>query len=89
MVFKVECHQGWGHYSLNKIRCFIDQFGVDMSEYLDESLFSYESFVTRVMNSTKRPVAGGPAFLVAVADSRLFGDKRRSYSCETRLVYGG
>ena len=28
-----------GHYSLNKIRSFIDQFDVDMSEYLDESLF--------------------------------------------------
>ena len=28
-----------GHCSLNKIRSFIGQFDVDMSQYLDESVF--------------------------------------------------
>jgi phosphatidylserine decarboxylase len=58
-------------YSVRKIQPLVDRFGIDMSDYLEQTYTSYDSFITRKINPAKRPIAGDPNTLIAVADSRL------------------
>ncbi len=58
-------------YSVRKIQPLISRFGIDMSDYPEQSYASYDSFVTRKIDPAKRPIAGNPDALIAVADSRL------------------
>jgi phosphatidylserine decarboxylase len=57
--------------SARKIQPLVERFGIDMSEYPGQSYESYESFVTRKIDPARRPIAGDPDALIAVADSRL------------------
>ncbi len=57
--------------SVRKIQPLIDRFGIDMSEYPEQSYSSYDSFVTRQIDPAKRPIASSPDALIAVADSHL------------------
>jgi len=57
--------------SVRKIQPLVDRFGIDMSDYPEQSYTSYDSFVTRKIDPAKRPVADHPEVLIAVADSRL------------------
>lgn len=58
-------------YSVSKVESLIDQFDIDMSEYLETHYSSYDSFIIRTIDPAKRPVVLDPAALVAVADSKL------------------
>jgi phosphatidylserine decarboxylase len=58
-------------YSVRKIQPLVSRFGIDMSEYPEQSYTSYDSFVTRKIDPAKRPIASNPNALIAVADSRL------------------
>jgi phosphatidylserine decarboxylase len=58
-------------YSVRKIQPLVDRFGIDMSDYPEQSYTSYDSFVTRKIDPAKRPIASNPDALIAVADSRL------------------
>jgi phosphatidylserine decarboxylase len=42
-----------------------------MSDYLEQTYTSYDSFITRKIDPARRPVASDPDTLIAVADSRL------------------
>jgi len=57
--------------SVRKIQPLVDRYGIDMSDYPEQSYTSYDSFVTRKIDPAKRPVADHPEVLIAVADSRL------------------
>jgi phosphatidylserine decarboxylase len=57
--------------SVRKIQPLVDRFGIDMSDYPEQSYTSYDSFVTRKIDPAKRPIAGQPDALIAVADSRM------------------
>jgi phosphatidylserine decarboxylase len=57
--------------SVRKIQPLVDRFGIDMSDYPEQSYTSYDSFVTRKIDPAKRPIADQPEALIAVADSRL------------------
>ncbi|HTX28131.1 MAG TPA: phosphatidylserine decarboxylase [Streptosporangiaceae bacterium] len=57
--------------SVRKIQPLVERFGIDMSEYPEQSYTSYDSFVTRKIDPAKRPIADNPNALIAVADSRL------------------
>jgi phosphatidylserine decarboxylase len=57
--------------SVRKIQPLIDRFGIDMSDYPEQSYKSYNSFVTRKIDPAKRPIASHPDALIAVADSRV------------------
>jgi phosphatidylserine decarboxylase len=57
--------------SVRKIQPLVDRFGIDMSDYPEQSYTSYDSFVTRKIDPAKRPVASDPHALIAVADSRV------------------
>jgi phosphatidylserine decarboxylase len=57
--------------SVRKIQPLIDRFGIDMSDYPEQSYTSYDSFVTRKIDPAKRPIASDPDALIAVADSRV------------------
>jgi phosphatidylserine decarboxylase len=58
-------------YSVRKIQPLVDRFGIDMSDYPEQSYTSYDSFVTRKIDPAKRPIASDPDALIAVADARL------------------
>ena len=58
-------------YSVRKIQPLVDRFGIDMSDYPEQSYASYDSFITRKIDPAKRPIADDPDALIAVADSRL------------------
>ena len=58
-------------YSVRKIQPLVDRFGIDMSEYPEQSYASYDSFITRKIDPARRPIADHPSALIAVADSRL------------------
>ena len=58
-------------YSVKKIQPLVNRFGIDMSDYLQQTYTSYDSFITREIDPAKRPIAGNPNTLIAVADSRL------------------
>ena len=57
--------------SVRKIQPLIDRFGIDMSDYPEQSYASYDSFVTRKIDPARRPIADNPDALIAVADSRV------------------
>jgi len=57
--------------SVRKIQPLIDRFGIDMSDYPEQSYASYDSFVTRKIDPAKRPIADNPNALIAVADARI------------------
>jgi phosphatidylserine decarboxylase len=57
--------------SVKKIQPLIDRFGIDMSDYPEQSYASYDGFVTRQIDPAKRPIASNPDALIAVADSHL------------------
>ena len=57
--------------SVKKIQPLIDRFGIDMSDYPEQSYASYDDFVTRKIDPAKRPIASQPEDLIAVADSRV------------------
>lgn len=57
--------------SVRKIQPLVDRFGIDMSDYPEQSYTSYDSFVTRKIDPAKRPIADHPDALIAVADSRM------------------
>ena len=57
--------------SVRKIQPLVDQFGIDMSEYPEQSYASYDSFITRKIDPARRPIADSPDALIAVADARL------------------
>jgi phosphatidylserine decarboxylase len=57
--------------SVRKIQPLVDRFGIDMSDYPEQSYASYDSFITRKIDPAKRPIADNPNALIAVADSRL------------------
>ena len=57
--------------SVRKIQPLVDQFGIDMSEYPEQSYASYDSFITRKIDPARRPIADNPDALIAVADARL------------------
>jgi phosphatidylserine decarboxylase len=57
--------------SVRKIQPLVDQFGIDMSEYPEQSYASYDSFITRKIDPAARPIADHPDALIAVADARL------------------
>ncbi|HEV2172940.1 MAG TPA: phosphatidylserine decarboxylase, partial [Nitrospira sp.] len=56
---------------MRKIQPLVNRFGIDMSEYPEQSYASYDSFVTRKIDPARRPIADNPDALIAVADSRL------------------
>jgi phosphatidylserine decarboxylase len=58
-------------YSARKVEPLIRRFGVDMSDYPGKTYTSYESFITRKIDPSKRPIAADPSALIAVADARL------------------
>ena len=58
-------------YSARKIQPLINRFGIDMSEYPEQSYTSYDSFITRKIDPAKRPIASNPNTLIAVADSNV------------------
>ena len=58
-------------YSVRKIEPLVNRFGIDMSDYPEKSYTSYDSFITRKIDPAKRPIAGNPDALIAVADSKL------------------
>jgi phosphatidylserine decarboxylase len=58
-------------YSARKIQPLVNRFGIDMSDYPEQSYASYDSFITRKIDPAKRPIADNPNALIAVADSRL------------------
>jgi phosphatidylserine decarboxylase len=58
-------------YSLRKVQPLVDRFGIDMSDYPEQSYTSYDSFVTRKIDPARRPIASHPDALIAVADSRV------------------
>jgi phosphatidylserine decarboxylase len=58
-------------YSVRKIQPLVDRFGIDMSEYPEQSYASYDSFITRKIDPAKRPIDDNPNALIAVADSGL------------------
>jgi phosphatidylserine decarboxylase len=58
-------------YSARKIQPLVSRFGIDMSDYPEQSYASYDSFITRKIDPAKRPIADNPNALIAVADSRL------------------
>ena len=57
--------------SVRKIQPLVDRFGIDMSDYPEQSYASYDSFITRKIDPARRPIAANPDSLIAVADSRL------------------
>jgi phosphatidylserine decarboxylase len=57
--------------SARKIQPLVNRFGIDMSDYPEQSYTSYDSFVTRKIDATKRPIANDENALIAVADSKL------------------
>lgn len=57
--------------SVRKIQPLVDQFGIDMSEYPEQSYASYDSFITRKIDPARRPIADNPDALIAVADAGL------------------
>jgi phosphatidylserine decarboxylase len=57
--------------SVRKIQPLVDRFGIDMSDYLQQTYTSYDSFITRKIDPAKRPIASDPDTLIAVADSRV------------------
>jgi phosphatidylserine decarboxylase len=57
--------------SVRKIQPLVDRFGIDMSDYPEQSYTSYDSFVTRKIDPAKRPIANNPNALIAVADARV------------------
>jgi phosphatidylserine decarboxylase len=57
--------------SVRKIQPLVDRFGIDMSDYPEQSYASYDSFITRKIDPARRPIAVNPDALIAVADSRL------------------
>jgi len=59
------------HYSTRKIGPFIRRFNIDMTEYPGQIYTSYDSFITRKIDPSRRPIAAKPNALIAVADSRL------------------
>jgi phosphatidylserine decarboxylase len=58
-------------YSVKKIQPLVNRFGIDMSDYLEQTYASYDSFITRKIDPAKRPIASNQDTLIAVADSRL------------------
>ena len=58
-------------YSASKIGPLIRQFGIDMTEYPGQTYTSYDSFITRKIDPSRRPIAAEQNALIAVADSRL------------------
>lgn len=58
-------------HSVRKIQPLVTRFGIDMSDYPEQSYTSYDSFVTRTIDPAKRPIASSPDALIAVADSKL------------------
>ena len=58
-------------YSRKKIEPLIRQFGVDMRDYPEQAYTSYDSFITRKIDPSRRPIAADPDALIAVADSKL------------------
>jgi phosphatidylserine decarboxylase len=58
-------------YSVRKIQPLVSRFGIDMSDYPEQAYTSYDSFITRKIDPARRPIAGDPDALIAVADSRL------------------
>lgn len=60
-----------GRSSVSKIESLVEQFDIDMSEYLEPHYSSYDRFIVRIIDPTKRPVVHDPNVLVAVADAKL------------------
>jgi phosphatidylserine decarboxylase len=58
-------------YSARKIGPLIRQFNIDMTEYPGQTYTSYDSFITRKIDPSRRPIAAKPNALIAVADSGL------------------
>ena len=58
-------------YSRRKIEPLISHFGIDMRDYPDQTYASYDSFITREIDPSRRPIAADPNALIAVADSKL------------------
>jgi phosphatidylserine decarboxylase len=58
-------------YSRRKIEPLIRQFDIDMRDYPEQTYASYDSFITRKIDPSKRPIVADPNALIAVADSRL------------------
>jgi phosphatidylserine decarboxylase len=58
-------------YSRRKIEPLIRRFGIDMRDYPGQTYASYDSFITRKIDPSRRPIAAEPNALIAVADSKL------------------
>lgn len=58
-------------HSARKIGPLIRQFDIDMTEYPRQNYTSYDSFITRKIDPSRRPIAAESNALIAVADSRL------------------
>jgi phosphatidylserine decarboxylase len=58
-------------YSRRKIEALIRQFDIDMRDYPEQTYASYDSFITRKIDPSKRPIVADPNALIAVADSKL------------------
>jgi phosphatidylserine decarboxylase len=58
-------------YSARKVGPFIRRFNIDMTEYPGQAYTSYDSFIARKIDPSRRPIAAQPNSLIAVADSRL------------------
>jgi phosphatidylserine decarboxylase len=58
-------------YSRRKIEPLIRRFGIDMRDYPGQTYASYDSFITREIDPSRRPIAADPSALIAVADSKL------------------
>lgn len=58
-------------FSKRKIKSFIEQYGIDMSQFEPAEYSSYADFFMRRALPEARPVAGSPDRLIAPADSKL------------------
>jgi phosphatidylserine decarboxylase len=57
--------------SRKKIEPLIRRFGIDMDDYPRRTYASYDSFITREIDPSRRPIETDPNALIAVADSKL------------------
>ena len=75
--------------SAKEIQPFIDQYGVDVSEFRDpvSSMRSFNDFFIRKLKPEVRPLAGGPETAVMPADGRVLAYQDIS-TCDGFIVKG-